>query len=102
MSEIGYGLSFGTKDLLFSFMPQIRLDLNQGTITSQLNGLASYWYGKTNISYNFVGNITRHKGENNIHQLKLNIPVEHNASITISGNVSQSEYEVRFNRRFAL
>ena len=102
MSEIGYGLSFGTKDVLFSLMPQIRVDLTQETITSQFNGLASYWYGKTNFSYNFVGNITRHKGENNIHQLILNFPIEHNTSVTISGNVSQSEYGIRFNRRFTL
>ena len=102
MSEIGYGFSFGTKDVLFSLMPQIRVDLTKKTITSQFNGLASYWYGKTNFSYNFVVNIRRHKGENNIHQLKLNIPIEHNTSVTVSANVSQSEYEVRFNRRFTL
>ena len=102
MSEIGYGLSFGTKDVLISLMPQIKIDLTQKIIASQFSGLVSYWHGKTNFSYNFVGNITRHKGENNIHQLKLNVPIQHNTSVTISANVSQSEYEVRFNRRFTL
>ena len=101
MSEIGYGLSFGTSDFLISFMPQINIDFTQRTFTGQFNGLASYWLGTTNLSYHFVGNITGHKEKNNIHQLRLNISIQPSLSITITNDISQTEFNVMLDKRFS-
>lgn len=102
MSEIGYGVSFGNKDLLVSFMPQIRVDLTKKTVTGQFNTLISYWYGANNFSYNFVSNNKSRKEVDNIHKLNLNIPLQHNLSVTFTSNILQSEYEVKINKRFSL
>ena len=101
MSEVGYGLSFGTTDFLISFMPQINIDLTQRKLTGQFNTLASYWFGSTNLSYNFVGNISSAKDKNNIHVLRLNIPIKHDLSITFTSDVSHSEFDVMLNKRFS-
>lgn len=101
MSEIGYGLSFGTANVLFSFMPQINIDFTNKAFTGQVNTLASYWLGTTNVSYHFVGNITGHKRKSNLHELKLNVPIKQNLSITFTNNISNSEFDIVFNKRFS-
>jgi hypothetical protein len=101
ISEIGYGFSFGTTNSLASLMPQIHVDLTKRTLTSQVSALASYWFDTTNLSYGFIGNITGHKEKNNIHQLKLNIPIKHNYSVTFTNEISQSSFGITLNKRFS-
>jgi hypothetical protein len=101
MSEIGYGLSFGTTDLLISVMPQINIDITHKTLTSQINTLVSYWFGPSNLSYNFIGNISGHRGKNNIHDIKLNFSIKNNLSVTVTNNIKDSEFNVMLNKRFS-
>jgi hypothetical protein len=101
MSEIGYGLSFGTTDLLISVMPQINIDITHKTFTGQINTLVSYWFGPSNLSYNFIANISGHPGKNNIHELKLNLPIKNNLSVTVTNNIRDSELNVVLNKRFS-
>ena len=101
MSEIGYGFSFGTTDFLVSVMPQINIDFTKRTLTSQVNTLMSYWFDTTNLSYRFVGNVSGHSEKDNIHELKLNIPIKHNYSITFTSEISHSEFGIALNKRFS-
>ena len=101
ISEIGYGLSFGSKNVLFSFMPQIKVDINNKTITSQFNTLFSYWHGKNNFSYNFISNHSHRNGVDNVHKMTLHIPLQHDLSLTTDVNLSSTEFGLWVNKRFS-
>lgn len=101
MSELGYGLSMGTTNFLFSVMPQINIDLTKKSLTSQVNTLVSYWFNDINFSYQFVGNITGHNAKKNFHEFKINMPMRNNYSITFKNEISHSEFGLVLNKRFS-
>lgn len=103
-SELAYGASFGTENLLISIMPQLNIDFSNTVVFGQVNLVASYWVGSSNISYNLVGDVFSRdkKGRNLYQELKVSLPLNKDWSLSFMAKEPNNETAFTLNRRFSM